>query len=64
MMELNKYPLDDQTCTMEIASCKYKIIFISNQLEITLFIWPIQTLRGVSVDIFSTNPIFNIKSNV
>ena len=22
MMELNKYPLDDQTCTMEIASCK------------------------------------------
>ena len=23
MMELNKYPLDDQICTMEIASCKY-----------------------------------------
>ena len=22
MMELNKYPLDDQICTMEIASCK------------------------------------------
>ena len=22
MMELNKYPLDDQICTMEIASCR------------------------------------------
>ena len=23
MMELNKYPLDVQVCTMEVASCKY-----------------------------------------
>ena len=23
MMELSKFPLDEQVCTMEIASCKY-----------------------------------------
>ena len=26
MMELNKYPLDVQVCTMEVASCEYYIL--------------------------------------
>ena len=30
MMELNKYPLDDQTCTMEIASCKWYILWYTD----------------------------------
>ena len=26
MMELNKYPLDVQVCTMEVASCEFNFI--------------------------------------
>ena len=29
MMELNKYPLDVQVCTMEVASCKTILYLLS-----------------------------------
>lgn len=28
MMDLFKYPFDTQICTMEMASCKYAIIYM------------------------------------
>ena len=36
MMELNKYPLDVQVCTMEVASCKTILYLLS--FSICLFL--------------------------
>lgn len=34
MMDLSKFPLDNQICTMEVASCKYRCCKNNNNILI------------------------------
>ena len=70
MMELNKYPLDVQVCTMEIASCEWKIAMISlpqsdtiDQLEMQFVDWLIRKVDPWIVRIEKLPSFKHVPSN-
>ena len=59
MMELNKYPLDVQVCTMEVASCKslYLTKAITFLLSLCLFFVVSKTTRELLLEWNKRSPV-------
>ena len=59
MMELNKYPLDVQVCTMEVASCKslYLIKAITFLLSLCVFFVVSKTTRELLLEWNKRSPV-------